>query len=135
MLDKEQKTVPKRATGVKRPDVRAHHEKLVLTFLQRHGAHSKAKIARHTNLSPQAISVIIREIEKDGLLKKEKPVKGKVGQRSIPITVNTNGAFSLGLRIGRRSADLTLMSFLGQLQKQKLVKYDYPTASRLFHLS
>ena len=67
MLDKDQKTVPQRATGVNRPNVRAHHEKLVLTFLRRHGAHSKAKIARHTNLSPQAITVIISEMEKDGL--------------------------------------------------------------------
>ena len=70
-------------------------------------------------------------MEKDGLLKKEKLVKGKVGQPSIPITLNPNGAFSLGLRIGRRSADLTLMNFLGQLRKQKLVKYDYPTPSKI----
>ena len=131
MLDKDQKTASQKGTGENRPDVRVHHEKLVLTFLRRHGAHSKAKIAHHTNLSPQAVSVIIRELEKDGLLKKEKPVKGKVGQPSIPIALNPNGAFSLGLRVGRRSADLTLMDFLGRLREQKLVNYDYPTPSKI----
>ena len=131
MSDKNQKNASQKGTGQNRPDIRAHHEKLVLTFLRRHGAHSKAKIAHHTNLSPQAISVIIRELEKDGLLKKEQPVKGKVGQPSIPIALNPDSAFSLGLRIGRRSADLTLMDFLGKLRGQKLVTYDYPTPDKI----
>lgn len=118
-------------TSNNRTDVRAHHEKLVLTFLRRHGAHSKAKIAHHTNLSPQAISVIIGKLENDGLLRKQQPIKGKVGQPSIPINLDPDGAFSVGLRIGRRSADLTLMDFLGTLRSQKLVNYDYPTPDKI----
>ena len=118
-------------TASNRTDVRAHHEKLVLTFLRRHGAHSKAKIAHYTNLSSQAISVIIGKLENDGLLIKEKPVKGKVGQPSTPIALKPDGAFSVGLRIGRRSADLTLIDFLGTLRAQKLVNYDYPTPDKI----
>ena len=58
--------------------------------------------------------MIMRSLEHDGLLLKGEPLRGKVGQPSIPMSLNSNGVFSIGLKIGRRSADLVLVDFLGR---------------------
>jgi len=78
-------------------------------------------------MSAQAVSVIMRSLEEDGLLLRNEPVRGKVGQPSIPMSLNPDGAYSIGLKIGRRSADLVLLDFIGN-QKSRLQKsYTYPT--------
>ncbi len=84
-----------------------------------------------TGLSAQTITVIIRNLEAVELLRREDPVKGRVGQPSIPMTLNAAGAYSIGLRIGRRGADLTLMDFLGEMQEQIVRRYPYPTPDKI----
>ena len=54
--------------GANQIRVRAHNERLVLSLVRRHGALSKADIARRTGLSAQTVSVIMRALEKEGLL-------------------------------------------------------------------
>ena len=60
--------------------VRAYNERLVLSLVRRHGALSKADIARRTGLSAQTVSVIMRALEKEGLLARGAPIRGRVGQ-------------------------------------------------------
>ncbi|WP_236646175.1 winged helix-turn-helix domain-containing protein, partial [Sulfitobacter sp. HI0021] len=50
--------------------MRAYNERLVLSLIRRSGPTSKAEIARLTGLSAQTVSVIMRALEADGLLKK-----------------------------------------------------------------
>src|SRR5690606_41515024 len=45
----------------------------------------KADLARLTNLSTQTISLIINRLLEEGLVSKRAPVRGKVGQPSVPI--------------------------------------------------
>lgn len=115
--------------GANQSRVRAYNERLVLSLVRRHGSLSKAEIARRTGLSAQTVSVIMRSLEKDGLLARGEPQRGRVGQPSIPMSLNSNGVFSLGLKIGRRSADLVLMDFTGQVRMQLHEAYRYPTPS------
>ena len=115
--------------GSNQSRVRAYNERLVLSLVRRLGHLSKAEIARHTGLSPQTVSVIMRSLEQDGLLMRGEPRRGKVGQPSIPMSLNPTGVFSLGLKIGRRSADLVLMDFTGAVKLQFHEAYLYPTPS------
>ena len=46
----------------------------------------------------------MKHLERDGLLVREEPMRGKVGQPSIPMSLNPEGAFSIGFKFGRRSA-------------------------------
>lgn len=119
------------ATGVNHARLRAHNERLVLTLLRRHGALSKAEITRRTGLSAQTISVINRALENDLLVQRGNPVRGKVGQPSIPMMLDPDGAYSIGLRIGRRSADLALMDFVGTTRRKIRLTYAYPTPQRI----
>ncbi len=118
-------------SGINQTGLRAHNERLVLSLLRQYGTLSKAEIARHTGLSAQTISVINRALETEHLVFRGQPVRGRIGQPSVPMALNPDGAFSIGLRIGRRSADLVLMDFVGTLRAQVQVTYRYPTPERI----
>lgn len=106
--------------------MRAYNERLVLSLVRRHDGLAKADIARNTGLSAQTVSVIMRGLEQEGLLVRGKPVKGKVGQPSVPMHLAADGAYAIGLKIGRRSADLALLDFLGNVRLQLHEVYAYP---------
>ncbi|MCH4548356.1 ROK family transcriptional regulator [Rhizobium changzhiense] len=114
------------AGGANQVRVRAYNERLVLSLVRLYGALSKADIARRSGLSAQTVSVIMRVLEKEGLLSRGDPVRGRVGQPSIPMHLNPDAVYSFGLKIGRRSADLVLMDFVGRIRMQLHRTYSYP---------
>jgi predicted NBD/HSP70 family sugar kinase len=113
--------------GTNQSGMRAHNERLVLSLVRQHGALAKSDIARMTGLSAQTVSVIMRALEQDGLLLRGEPVRGKVGQPSVPMSLNADGALFFGLKVGRRSADLVLVDFLGVVRATRRQVYRYPT--------
>lgn len=113
--------------GSNQSGMRAHNERLVLSILRSHGALAKSDLARMTGLSVQTVSVIMRSLEQDGLLLRGEPIRGRIGQPSVPMSLDAEGAFFLGLKIGRRSADLTLVDFLGRVRATRRLVYRYPT--------
>jgi predicted NBD/HSP70 family sugar kinase/predicted DNA-binding transcriptional regulator len=112
--------------GTNQAGMRAHNERLVLSLVRRHGALSKTEIARMTGLSAQTVSVIMRGLEADGLLRREAPQRGRVGQPSVPLSLNPEGAFFIGVKIGRRSLDVVLVDFTGALRHRMSEPYPYP---------
>lgn len=113
--------------GSNQAGMRAHNERLVLSLVRQHGALAKSDIARITGLSAQTVSVIMRALEGDGLLQRGAPIRGRIGQPSVPMSLAADGAFFLGLKIGRRSSDLTLVDFTGQVRAARRSVYRYPT--------
>jgi predicted NBD/HSP70 family sugar kinase len=113
--------------GSNQSGMRAHNERLVLSLVRQQGALAKSDIARITGLSAQTVSVIMRALESDGLLLRGEPIRGRIGQPSVPMSLAADGAYFLGLKIGRRSADLTLINFLGQVVATRRRIYRYPT--------
>ncbi|WP_117190123.1 ROK family transcriptional regulator [Rhizobium terrae] len=111
--------------------VRAYNERLVLSLVRLNGSMSKAEITRMSGLSAQTVSVIMRSLEKDGLLLRGEPVRGKVGQPSVPMRLNPDAVYSFGVKIGRRSADLVLMDFVGRMRLQYHETYAYPVPDRI----
>jgi predicted NBD/HSP70 family sugar kinase len=112
--------------GSNQSGVRAYNERLVLSLVRRHGALPRAEIARLTGLSAQTVSVIIRALEEDGLLTRGERVRGRVGQPSTPMRLAPEGVFSFGLKIGRRSAELILMDFVGNIRMILHETYRWP---------
>ena len=115
--------------GSNQSGMRAFNERLVLSLVRQFGALAKSDIARITGLSAQTISVIMRALEHDGLLQRGEPVRGKIGQPSVPMSLLADGAYFFGLKIGRRSADLVLVDFRGQVRSTHRRIYRYPTPS------
>jgi len=117
--------------GTNQSGVKLYNERLVLSLIRSHGSLSKTEIARRTGLSTQTSSVIMKQLENDGLLIKGTPIRGKVGQPSVPMSLNPEGAFSIGFKFGRRSADLVLMDFVGKVRRVVRENYGYPTPGEL----
>nr|WP_300032355.1 ROK family transcriptional regulator [uncultured Roseobacter sp.] len=124
--------ISERLGGVNQSGVRNHNERLLMSMLQRSGGMAGSDMARRAGLSPQTVSVILRKLEKDGLLQRGDPVRGKVGKPSIPMQLRPDGIFAFGLKIGRRSADLLILDFVGQVRAQTRKTYEYPVPDDIF---
>jgi predicted NBD/HSP70 family sugar kinase len=112
--------------GSNHSGMRQFNERIVLQTIRHHGAIAKADIARSTQLSTQTVAIIVDRLEGDELLIKQDRVRGKIGQPSVPLSLNPNGAFSLGLQVGRRSLEVVVTDFLGNTRHQLQFTYPYP---------
>jgi predicted NBD/HSP70 family sugar kinase len=108
------------------------NERVVLQAIRLHGSLAKAELARLTHLSTQTVSRIINRLLEQGLVLKRAPQKGKVGQPSVPIMLNPDGAYFIGIKIGRRSLDLLLIDFNGAVRARRAITYRYPDPDLLF---
>ncbi|HEY1944335.1 MAG TPA: ROK family transcriptional regulator [Roseiarcus sp.] len=126
----EAREAPERSAIASRADqagVRLYNERLILSLVRRFGPLSKIEVARMTGLSVQSTSAIMNRLQVDGLLRREAPLRGRVGQPTVPASLDPNGAYSLGLKIGRRSCDLVLIDFCGRTLQRRRRIYAYPT--------
>lgn len=112
--------------GSNHTGMRQFNERIVLQAIRHHGAIAKADIARATQLSTQTVAIIVSRLIDDGLLLKQDRVRGKIGQPSVPLSLNPDGVFSLGLQVGRRSLEVLVSDFLGQPRHRLQFTYPYP---------
>jgi predicted NBD/HSP70 family sugar kinase len=118
-------------SGADQAGVRLYNERLLLSLVRRFGPLSKIEVARLTGLSVQSTSAIMNRLQADGLLKREAPLRGRVGQPTIPMSLDPEGAFAFGLKIGRRSCELVLIDFRGDIRKRLRRTYAFPTPSMI----
>lgn len=127
-LHREQKAQPGTSNrGTNQIAVRLYNERLVLSLIRQRGELPKADIARLTGLSPQTISIITNQLTDDGLLLRGRPQRGRIGQPSVPYSLDPEGALAFGLKVGRRSVDLYLIDFVGRPVEALHETYPYPT--------
>jgi len=112
--------------GSNHTGMRQFNERIVLQAIRHHGAIAKADIARLTQLSSQTVAIIVSRLIDDGLLLKQDRVRGKIGQPSVPLSLNPDGVYSLGLQVGRRSLEVLVSDFLGQPRHRLQYTYPYP---------
>lgn len=117
--------------GSDQSGMRAYNERLVLSLIRRYGPQGKSEIARLSGLSAQTVSVIMRSLEADRLVAREPPVRGRIGQPMVPMRLDADGALFFGLKIGRRSADLVLIDFLGAVRGRVHRAYRYPDVEEI----
>ncbi len=118
--------------GLSQRGVRDHNERLLLSLIQRHGGLPAADLSKRAGLSPPTVSSILRRLEAEGLVLKGEPVRGKVGKPSTPMRLSADGAYSFGLKIGRRSAELVLMDFTGGMRHERQLSYAFPIPQDIF---
>jgi predicted NBD/HSP70 family sugar kinase len=121
-----------RPRGSNQVGMRQFNERVVLQTLRLHGSLAKADLARFTHLSAQTIAMIVARLEKDDLIRYGEPVRGRVGQPAVPISLNPEGAYSIGVSIGRRMLSTLLIDLTGGVVYRHVDLYPYPDPSALF---
>jgi predicted NBD/HSP70 family sugar kinase len=117
--------------GSNHTGLRQFNERTVLRAIRHEGAIPKADLARLTQLSSQTVSIIVNRLLEDGLLIKQDRIRGKIGQPSVPLAINPDGAYSIGLQVGRRSLEVVVTDFLGRMRHQWQHNYPYPSPTEV----
>lgn len=121
-------------TGYDSSGIRRFNERLILTALGKHGACSKTELAKLTNLTSQGVMRIVNELKSQGLVRfKTKRITGK-GRPSELMDLNPNGAYSVGVMIGRREIKIILMSIVGKSLAEFQQAYDHPDPFRIIEI-
>lgn len=105
---------------------RPWNERVVLQAIRQHGALPGAEIARLTHLTAQTVSTICKRLEAGGLLRRCERQRGKVGQPAVPLALNPDGAFAVGIKVGRRSVDVLLVDFAGAVRQRWSLAWRQP---------
>ena len=106
--------------------VRHYNERVVLEAIRRLGQASKAEIARYAHLTPPAIAGIVDALVAAGYVEARGKRFGQKGQPSSMYGLAPNGAFSIGLHIGRRTLDVVLIEFTGNVRTSESHEYEFP---------
>ncbi|WEZ85437.1 winged helix-turn-helix transcriptional regulator (plasmid) [Rhizobium sp. 32-5/1] len=122
--------------------LRAVNERLVLSLIRAHGSLSKAQLAELSGLAAQTASVITRSLIEAGLLVAGSPVKGKVGQPYVPLSLDPAGASFLGVHVDKHEVRTAHVNFVGEVisetaaqlatdDLEQVVKHVYDQADRI----
>lgn len=120
-----------RPRGSNQVGMRQFNERVVLQALRVHTSLPKAELARLTGLSAQTIGLITARLEEDGLIVKQGRVRGHIGQPSVPLALNPDGAFAIGIKVGRRGTEWLLIDFAAQVRERHAISYEFPDADAL----
>ncbi|MDA4848569.1 ROK family transcriptional regulator [Hoeflea poritis] len=106
--------------------VRSYNERLVLSLLLQNEGLSRMEIGQRTGLSAQTVSVLVRSMEQEGLVSKGEAQKGRIGPPTIPLSLNPQGAFSVGISLGHHQTDVVLIDFVGTVRFHTTIENPHP---------
>ncbi|TPK93746.1 ROK family protein [Mesorhizobium sp. B2-4-16] len=112
-----------RASGLNAVSVRSYNERLVLSLLLQSKDITRLEIGERTGLSAQTVSVIVRSLEQEGLIAKGEAQRGRVGPPTVPISLNPEGAYSVGISVGHRQVEVVLVDFVGSIRSHTVLPF------------
>lgn len=115
--------------------VRHFNERRLLTVLRRLGDASKADLARHLNLTQNTVGQIVQVLEQQGLVASTGRRMGQRGQPATLLRLDPNGAYSVGIKLGRRSIDALLVDFTGGILKSRRYECLFPRPDEALKLA
>lgn len=117
--------------GTTQAETRIYNERLVLSLIRRHGQLSKVDLTRLTGLAAQTMTTIVNRATDNQLLLRREPLRGRLGQPSVPYALNPEGAYSFGLKIDHHGADIAVIDFTGHVVALEQTTFDYPTPGKI----
>jgi predicted NBD/HSP70 family sugar kinase len=98
------------------------NQAVVLDVVRRSPGVSRADLQRASGLSSQTISNITRRLIDDDLILESAPGGGARGRPSIPLAVNRDGAFSVGVHIDPARLTIVLLDLAGEVRRQQQLR-------------
>ena|SRR5437899_1628492 len=102
-------------SGTNQEGTSAHNRRVMIEALRLNGALSRADLARASQLTKQAVSNIIEDLERDGLVVALETVRKGRGQPFTPYRLVPEGAFAIGLQIDRHLTRVVVVDLVGNV--------------------
>src|SRR5215469_1028884 len=112
--------------GTNLEQARSHNRRVVIEAVRLNGALSRAEIARLTALSSQTISNIVAELEESGILKAAAPRRTGRGQHATPLSIDPDGAYSIGLQLDHQMLLGVAADLAGRVRARASLGVDEP---------
>lgn len=106
--------------------LRRYNERVLINFLRKLGQASKLELSRLSNLTPQAVTRIIDDLEVAGMVEQKGKIQRGLGQPSTMYAINPTGAYSIGVNVGRSDIQVLLMDFGGSVIGKIAHEFDIP---------
>lgn len=106
--------------------LRRYNERVLISSLRRLGLGSKFELAKLANLTPQAVTRIVDDLELAGLVEQRGKVQRGLGQPSTMYALNPKGAYSIGVNAGRNDIQILLMDFCGNVLSKVAHEFTLP---------
>lgn len=123
--------VPDKGGGLNQTSVRTYNERHVMSLLRQHEALSRMELGQLSGLSAQTVSVIVRGLQRDNLILAGEAKRGRVGPPSTPMSLNPEGAFAIGIKVGAKSTDMVLIDFVGDVRQHLHHHYTAPEPTEI----
>ncbi|ERE06460.1 ROK family transcriptional regulator [Pseudogulbenkiania ferrooxidans EGD-HP2] len=96
---------------------RSHNRRAVLETVRLNGQLTRADLARLTALTPQTVSNIAAELLDAGMLLAGQPLReGARGQPAIPLTLNPDGAYAVGMQLDHQMLVALALDLSGRVR-------------------
>ncbi|MER3482798.1 MAG: sugar kinase, partial [Meiothermus sp.] len=113
---------------------RFYNQRVVLEAIRLHEPVSRAEIARRTGLTNQTVSNIVGELLGRGVVQVGSKRMGRRGQPALEISLNPQGAFSIGLHLDRDHLAGVLMDLKGTVHRQVSYEAQMPSPAKALKL-
>lgn len=115
-------------TGSNLVHTRQYNLRIVHEVIRLYGPLSRADVARHTDLTAQTVSNLVRDLLEHGLVHEGAPRReGGRGAPSSALTLNPDGAFAIGLDFNRDHLTGVLVDLAGVVRQRESVEFELPT--------
>lgn len=94
---------------------RTLNRRVIFEAVRRHGAITRADLARLTGLTPQAVSNISAELRDAGLIREGNRRQGLRGQPAVELSLEPAGGYAVGLNLGHQFLSGVLVNLAGDV--------------------
>lgn len=90
---------------------RAINRRLILNLIRREGSLSRTDLSERTGLSPAAVGFVVADLIEDGFLVTGESKSLGSGRKPVPLRLNKEGQYSIGVKVGPNHLDCVLTDF------------------------
>ena len=121
-------------TGTNLVYTKQYNLRIVHEVIRVFGPLSRAEIARHTELTVQTISNLVKELIASGLVYEADRRQEGRGAPSTTLALNPSGAYAIGLDLDRDHLTGVLVDLSGTVRQRMHVELDFPTPTEALEL-
>src|SRR4051812_42150458 len=114
--------------GTNLPRLADYNQAVILDLIRRDPGASRADLQRSSGLASQTVSNIARRLIDAGMVVESPPTEVVRGRPSIPLTVNGDGAFAVGVHIDPARLTLVLVDVAGQVRHRQQLRIPQPSS-------